>query len=114
VTRLEIFLREESNVRNMNLKRDVSLKMETLDLVLKSILILDLDMIHLLVSMEWTFTLFLKELDKELLLENSRETKLVTSRRLLRKRLRDGSSRLLRELLFKTLLNIYFCVFLLK
>jgi ATP sulfurylase len=97
----------------MNLKNLVSLKMETLDLVLKSILILDLDMIHPLVFMEWTFMLSLKELVKELLLEKSRETKLVISKRLLRKMLKDGSSKLLRELLFKTLLIIYFCVFLL-
>jgi hypothetical protein len=78
-------LKEGLKLKTENLEKLTFHKLETLDLVFNNTLIWVLNMIHLRVFLVWTFMLFLKDQEAELVLEEDANQESVLSTELLKK-----------------------------
>jgi hypothetical protein len=91
-------LKEVLKLKIDNLEKLTFLIQDVSDSVFNSILIWELSMIHSLVFLVWTFTLFLKDQEAELVLEEDVNQELVLNIEFLKIKLWNGSEENMMEL----------------
>ncbi len=98
VIKLIKFLKEVLKLKIDNLEKLIFLIQDVSDSVFNNILIWELSMIHSLVFSVWTFTLFLKDQEAELVLEEDVNQELVLNIEFLKIKLWNGSEENMMEL----------------